>query len=100
MSKKQKAPVRFRAQLPALLSHQVRYVSKKAWRLLPENERGIEKGKNWTNYFHRLPPFDNPAVEKLRRRLKVKRVNYFEWVEPVGGVPFIHFSTLTEDKIA
>lgn len=109
VSKQRKAirPIRFRAALPVMLprTSYTRRIAKKKWEALPEHARDARR-YSWTrgartDYLEIVPVPErpNPVINKIRGKLERHRIAFFEWVEPVDGVPHVHFSTLPEDKI-
>ncbi|MCA6393424.1 MAG: hypothetical protein IM607_18780 [Cytophagales bacterium] len=103
-------PARFSASLPLLITSDktTKRVSNALWETLPAenrdfyrgcryvtNARGIETLKSY-NVYRRVdfvPPYPNPAIKKLRSKLKRQRVKFTERLEERNGESFLCIAT-------
>jgi hypothetical protein len=99
MARKPKPAPRFTALLPAQLSHvtKTKTIPQYVYLTLPEDCRSkywrSSDGKTIYQRTDKIPPFDNPAVNALRKKLRGQRVQFIETAVDVDGVAFIHFTT-------
>lgn len=115
MAKKPKPPIKFTATLRLQITTDVKHVkvSKKVWDTLPKERRSYamysrtvcnangHKKEVW-GYVYRqnipVPPYDNPAIERLRRKLKAQRVAFME-LEDAEYITFQSINNFVKEKV-
>lgn len=115
MAKKPKPPIKFTATLRLQITTDVKHVkvSKKVWDTLPKERRSYYMGsrtvKSVRGYDRTVyctiyredipvPPYDNPAVERLRRKLKQQRVAFME-MEDAEYITFHSINNFVKEKV-
>lgn len=84
----------FKAKILTLIRKR-KNVSKKRYFELPEVDRKIiQLQYNRFKYEEILPPEPNPAIPRMRKKLKKTRTPYREKLETINGVEFIIFESV------
>ena len=102
MRRRVKAPVRFSASLPAQIIHSTcnEKVTRKVWGTLPDEQRSYALTGRTAPYrciYYKvlpIPPYDNPAIDRLRKKLKAQRVQWSEQRVFQDGREYVNFSTM------